>query len=190
MGRLYANKTRGGTQEVGQGAATGCVTSVATGRPFGGVLCGNRATLFELYGAIAGSLVGFFAGQGLIASARKERPEAVRLAQLEVDSRRESASIGPGDPCSAPARKRRESLTSRHESKRRWREGHERCKRAWKTVESASSWSSGRWQAAITAPRRRRCKSRTNWRLLPPPILRIALHVLTLHSVESLEPDA
>ena len=56
------------------------------------------ATLFELYGAIAGSLVGFFAGQGLIASARKERPEAVRLAQLEVDSRRESASIGPGRP--------------------------------------------------------------------------------------------
>ena len=59
---------------------------------------GIGATFFELYGAIAGALVGFFAGQGVIANARTERPEAVRLAQLEVESRRESASIGPGRP--------------------------------------------------------------------------------------------
>lgn len=44
------------------------------------------AWFFQLYGAIAGALVGFFAGQGVIASARRERDEAVRSAQSEVDS--------------------------------------------------------------------------------------------------------
>jgi hypothetical protein len=43
------------------------------------------AWYFQLYGAIAGALVGFFAGQGLIASARNERAEKLRTAQADLD---------------------------------------------------------------------------------------------------------
>lgn len=44
------------------------------------------AFFFQLYGAIGGALVGFFAGQGVIAKARAEREAAVRDAQYEVDA--------------------------------------------------------------------------------------------------------
>jgi len=54
------------------------------------------ASFFQLYGAIAGALVGFFLGQGVIAGARTSRPEAVRIAQENVDSRQESEEIGWG----------------------------------------------------------------------------------------------
>jgi|HubBroStandDraft_4_1064222.scaffolds.fasta_scaffold01242_8 hypothetical protein len=43
------------------------------------------ALLFQLYGAIAGALLGFFAAQGLVARGRGQRAEAVRAAQAAVD---------------------------------------------------------------------------------------------------------
>jgi hypothetical protein len=43
------------------------------------------ALLFQLYGAIAGALLGFFVAQGLIARERAKRAEAVRAAQAAVD---------------------------------------------------------------------------------------------------------
>ena len=56
------------------------------------------AALFQLYGAIAGALVGFFSGQGVIARARSQRTEEVRAAQAEVDEELQgvhAASISP-----------------------------------------------------------------------------------------------
>jgi hypothetical protein len=43
------------------------------------------AQFFHLYGAIGGALLGFFVGQGMLASARTERAEAVRLAETDLD---------------------------------------------------------------------------------------------------------
>jgi len=43
------------------------------------------AWLFQLYGALAGALVGFFSGQGVIARARTERAKQLRSAQEELD---------------------------------------------------------------------------------------------------------
>jgi len=49
------------------------------------------AGLFQLYGAIGGALIGFFAAQGVIARARVQRTEAVRAAQADLDQELENA---------------------------------------------------------------------------------------------------
>lgn len=49
------------------------------------------AYFFQLYGAIGGALIGFFAAQGLIANARTALATAVRVAQAELDLELEGA---------------------------------------------------------------------------------------------------
>jgi hypothetical protein len=49
------------------------------------------AQFFQMYGAISGALLGFFVGQGMVASARTERAERVRLAEAELDEELETA---------------------------------------------------------------------------------------------------
>jgi hypothetical protein len=51
-----------------------------------------------LYGAIGGALVGFFAAQGVMASARVQRAEAVRAAQTALDEELEGAREGSLHP--------------------------------------------------------------------------------------------
>lgn len=69
------------------------------------------ALLFQLYGAIAGALLGFFVAQGLLARARAQRDEAVRAAQAALDREKRktselfsAAEEATGQPDASPRR--------------------------------------------------------------------------------------
>ena len=52
------------------------------------------ARYFQLYGAIGGALVGFFADQGVISNARIKRGHDVRSAQADFDEEQETQRVG------------------------------------------------------------------------------------------------